>query len=235
MFNGQVGREYGSGMFGIHRDAGSGLLYSYWEGKRIYLKSEIQNELIAKEYLCSLCREQDERSPHCYAIDKLGLGSGDVVIDGGAAEGFFALQIVEKVKKIYLVEGEGQWVEALRHTFRPYKEKVSILPKWLGNINDEKTVTIDRINEEEKITLVKLDIEGAEADAIAGGEKTFNSDGPMKAVICTYHKTEDAGQFYGYFKSRGYRTEFSKGYLFAGGLDIVKPELRKGVLFAGKG
>jgi Dimethyladenosine transferase (rRNA methylation) len=234
MFNGQVKRAYDSGMFEVCRDEGCGLLYSYWEGKRIYLNARIQNERIAKEYLCSLCMEQDEESPHCYGIGKLGLSGSDIVIDGGAAEGFFALQAVEKVKKIYLVEGDEKWVEALTHTFRPYKGKVEIIPKWLGSRDDEKTVTIDLLNRAEKIALVKLDIEGAEADAIWGGEWAFRSNCPMKAVVCTYHATEDAGRFYRYFKSRGFQAEFSKGYLFVGGLETVKAELRKGVLVAGK-
>ncbi len=234
MFNGQVKNEYPGDMFDICRDEDKGLLYSYWKGKKIYLMSAIQNELVAKEYLCNLCREQDENSPHSYNMEQLGLNSQDVVIDGGAAEGFFSLQIIDKVKKIYLIEGDERWLEALKYTFQPYSHKVVIVPKWLGSKNDENMISIDQINKEEKVTLVKLDIEGAESDAVQGGEKTFSSAQKMQVIACTYHTTEDAEKFLEYFNSKGFHTELSKGYLFVGGLDIVKPELRKGVLTARK-
>ena len=155
-----------------------------------------------------------------------------MVIDAGAAEGFFALQIVDKVGKVYLVEGEEQWVKALRCTFEPFGDKVVIIPKWLGSQNNGEMVSIDQINKENKVTLVKLDIEGAEEDAIAGGEETFVSAKNMKVIACTYHKSEDAGKFEKYFKEKGYKTAFSKGYLFVDGLEFLKPELRKGVLTA---
>lgn len=235
MFNGQIKKEYPDDMFDISRDEANGLLYSYWMGRKIYLKSEIQSRAVAKEYLCLLCKEQDKNSPHCYSMDKLNLNEKDVVIDAGAAEGFFSLQIVDKVKKIYLVESDEGWLEALKYTFAPYSEKIVIVPKWLGSKNDESTISIDRIDSEDKVTLVKLDVEGAEADAIAGGGETFSSDRDIQVVACTYHRTEDADDFYAYFHGKGFDTEFSKGYLFVGGLEVVKPELRKGVLTARKG
>ncbi len=234
MFNGQIKKEYPDSMFNISRDEDNGLLYSYWMDKKIYLKPDIQSESLAKEYLCTLCREQDKDSPHSYKMDQLSLTNQDVVIDAGAAEGFFALQVIDRVKKIYLVESDRQWLEALKHTFQPYSHKAVIIPKWLGSRNDENMISIDQINHEDKVSLVKLDIEGAESDAIAGGDKTFLSSQKMHVIACTYHKTEDAEKFYEYFHEKGFDTEFSKGYLFVGGLEEVKPELRKGVLTAKK-
>ena len=232
MFNGQVKKEYSGDMFDIYRDEGNGLLYSYWGTKKIYLASTIKNELIAKEYLCSLCKEQDEDSPHCYGMDLLDMKCSDVVIDGGAAEGFFSLQIIDKVKKVYLIEGDGKWVEALKCTFEPYRHKVEIIPKWLGDRAEEGMVTLDEIGLSDEITVVKLDIEGAEARALEGGKGLFSSDRPMTAIVCTYHETEDAEAFEEYFKEKGFCTRFSKGYLFVDGLDTIKAELRKGVLCA---
>lgn len=232
MLCGQVRREYKREMFEIFRDENNGLFYSFWMGKKIYLASAINSEQSARQYLCALCREQDEDSPHSYHLGQLDLNGQDVVIDAGAAEGFFALQIVDKVGKVYLVEGEEQWVKALRCTFEPFGDKVVIIPKWLGSQNNGEMVSIDQINKENKVTLVKLDIEGAEEDAIAGGEETFVSAKNMKVIACTYHKSEDAGKFEKYFKEKGYKTAFSKGYLFVDGLEFLKPELRKGVLTA---
>lgn len=234
MFNGQIKKEYRGDMFDIQRDERNGLLYSYWGTKRIYLSHVIRNELIAKEYLCSLCREQDGGSPHCYGMDSLDLCSRDVVIDGGAAEGFFALQIIDKVRKVYLVEGDAQWIEALECTFEPYRHKVEIVPKWLGSKADERMTTLDRIGQSDEITVVKLDIEGAEQDALEGGEKLFSSGRSMTAIVCTYHNTEDADMFDDYFKGKGFSTSFSKGYMFVDGLETIRPELRKGVLRASR-
>lgn len=151
MFNGQVKKEYPGDMFDILRDEVSGLLYSYWMGKKIYLKSEIKSEAVAKEYLCLLCKEQDNNSPHCYSINKLNLTEDDVVVDAGAAEGFFSLQIVDQVKKIYLVESNREWLEALKYTFAPYSQKIVIVPKWLGSKNDESTISIDQIDNKDNI------------------------------------------------------------------------------------
>ena len=232
MFNGQIKNDYRGDMFDIRRDERNGLLYSYWGAKRIYLSHAIRNELIAKEYLCSLCREQDGDSPHCYGMDTLNLCSQDVVIDGGAAEGFFALQIIDKVRKVYLVEGDEQWIQALECTFEPYRHKVEIVPKWLGRKADEGMTTLDRIGQPDEVTVVKLDIEGAEKDAIDGGEGLFSSGRPMTAIVCTYHNTEDADMFDIFFKGKGFSTSFSKGYMFVDGLETIKPELRKGVLCA---
>lgn len=232
MFNGQIKNEYRGDMFDIQRDERNGLLYSYWGAKRIYLSPAIRNELIAKEYLCSLCKEQDGDSPHCYGMDSLDLCSQDVIVDGGAAEGFFALQIIDKVRKVYLVEGDEQWIEALECTFEPYRHKVEIVPKWLGRKVDERTTTLDRIGQPDEITVVKLDIEGAEQDALDGGKRLFSSGRPMTAIVCTYHNTEDADMFDNFFKGKGFSTSFSKGYMFVDGLETIKPELRKGVLCA---
>ena len=232
MFNGQIKKEYPWDMFEIYQEGESGLLYSFWKSRKIFLSSGITNERGAKEYLCSLCREQDGNSPHAYRMDRLHFVKDSVVVDGGAAEGFFALQVIDKVKKIYLVEGDPKWVEALKYTFQPYGDKVVIIPKWLGSIDDEKTVSIDSIGEKDQITLIKLDIEGAENEAICGGEKTFSANSSMDVIICTYHRTEHADRFQSYFQRHGFDTSFSGGYMFVDGVEPVKPELRKGVLFA---
>lgn len=234
MFNGQIEHNYEWSIFDVFNDDENGMLFSFWKGKKIYLKADFKDERSVQQYLCSLCLEQDEKSPHSYHMDKMKFSGDEVVIDCGAAEGFFSLQIIEKVKKIYLVEADAGWVEALKCTFSPYKDKVEIVEKYIGNGIDESTVTIDKINKDHDVSMIKMDIEGAERLAILGGEKTFMEQCPLCVIVCTYHRSEDYQVFSQYFRQRGFSLSVTEGYLFVGGLEEVKAELRRGVLTARK-
>ena len=61
----------------------------------------------------------------------------------------------------------------------------------IGN-NGEVKVEVVRIDDdiEDKITFIKMDIEGAEYDALKGAEKTIRNNHP-KLAICVYHGYED--------------------------------------------
>lgn len=50
--------------------------------------------------------------------------------------------------------------------------------------------SIDHLMQNEKVTFIKMDIEGAELDALKGAKKTIQRDHP-KLAICVYHKKED--------------------------------------------
>jgi len=53
-----------------------------------------------------------------------------------------------------------------------------------------KTITLDKALENEVITFIKMDIEGAEYEALKGAEKIIKRCKP-KLAICLYHKPED--------------------------------------------
>jgi FkbM family methyltransferase len=53
-----------------------------------------------------------------------------------------------------------------------------------------QTEKIDNVCENEKVSMLKMDIEGAELEALKGAEKTIIRDRPVLA-ICVYHKEED--------------------------------------------
>lgn len=54
-----------------------------------------------------------------------------------------------------------------------------------------KTAAIDDIVEEsDKITFIKMDVEGAELESLKGAEKIIKRDRP-KLAVCIYHKPED--------------------------------------------
>ena len=63
-----------------------------------------------------------------------------------------------------------------------------------------RTEAIDDVIGEKKATLVKMDIEGSELDALRGAENTIVNNKPYMA-ICVYHKKEDLIKIIPYVKS----------------------------------
>lgn len=53
-----------------------------------------------------------------------------------------------------------------------------------------QTVTIDGLIKGRQTAFIKFDVEGAEAAAIAGGEKTIKEEKPLMNIAC-YHRSED--------------------------------------------
>ncbi len=156
-----------------------------------------------------------------------------VVIDAGVAEGNFALSVIDKVSKIYLVECDNDWNEALRYTFAPYKDKVVFVNKFLSDKVDDTDISIDSLLEGNKVDAIKMDIEGAEISALIGAEKTILSNPNIKIAACSYHKHNDEILIRALMEHFGLKTTSSKGYmLFIYDDDFYKnPEFRRGLVF----
>lgn len=90
-----------------------------------------------------LLLEQDEESPHRYIKSNRIPDSNTIFADLGAAEGFLALDFIDKVKKIYLFECDPDWIEALKMTFGPWENKVEIVNRYVSDVTSEKTVSLD--------------------------------------------------------------------------------------------
>ena len=104
--------------------------YVIQDGKKLYFKKRWSKQRIRRAY-SDLSREQDPDSPHRYLSDSFYPEINDEIADIGAAEGNFSLSVIEKVRKIYLIENDPEWTEALNATFAPWKEKVDIIRKIL--------------------------------------------------------------------------------------------------------
>lgn len=197
----------------VYYDNNVDMCYVIINGKKMYYPRSHSKEYIATE-INFVNLEQDEKSPHRYLDEKFNVKEGDVVIDAGVAEGNFALEIVEKAKKIYLVECEHEWVEALEKTFEPWKEKVVIIEKMLGEIDDDTHISIDSFVQEDEINFIKMDVEGAEIESLKGASKILKNSRDIKCAICAYHRKNAERDIRRILEEYGFYTKVTKGYIF---------------------
>jgi len=91
----------------------------------------------------------------------------------------------------YTVLRAGMWNENSNVGFVSYGTHASVFAQ-LRNAIAEESIQAVRIDDvvEDKVTLIKMDIEGAEIPALEGAKKTILKDKP-KLAICIYHNIED--------------------------------------------
>lgn len=209
-----------------------GRYYILYHNHRMFFKEKWgRNEI--EVYLNNLLPEQDKRSPHLYFADGERKKSYGVVVDAGAAEGFFALDIIDISEKVYLIEPDPEWAEALKRTFADYKDKVVLLEQFIGGDSDQSCSLKKIINDNGRIDIVKLDVEGAEIDALNGiGNGNLGKIGEM--IICVYHYQNEEKDVLDYLSKQegtNIKTMIRDGYIFF--LHDKKqtyPYLRHGVL-----
>jgi FkbM family methyltransferase len=157
---------------------------------------------------------------HYYEINKTRVLDGDIVVDCGSAEGFFAFKNKKKAGKIYLIEPLPVFCDSLKANFDSY-ENIQICNVALGSesgtaiieLNEQSPIaskifvdatvtdkskqiplqTIDSLFVEKniKIDYLKADLEGFEESMIKGAIKTITDSKP-KIAITTYHKGQNA-------------------------------------------
>lgn len=164
-----------------------------------------------------LCPEHNILYAQCgnQYFDIFSVGEEEVFIDGGGYDGDTALKFItsvkEKYKKIYIFE-------PIPEMFTYIKERVEnkLIPKvnmynsalWNKNENlyfvqDRagshiaqkgnmliKGIMLDDVVKDEKVTFIKMDVEGSELNALRGAKNTIVRNKP-KLAICIYHKPED--------------------------------------------
>lgn len=210
--------------------------YIIFENKRIYYPNTYKFDKNGEnEYIPDIFYEQYPASPHLYISDKITVSKESIIIDAGACEGNFTIRFIDKIKKAYLVEPDPVWVKCLEMTFQKYKDKVVICNKSLARYDSDNTITIDTLVNNEKIDFLKMDIEGAEIDALLGAKKMLSQNN-VKCSICSYHKMNDEKNIRFIMETLGYKTDVSKGYMFfVFDEDIFETlDLRRGVVYAYK-
>jgi len=132
-----------------------------------------------------------------------------VFVDGGAYVGDTLPQIIQKFpnyKKIYCIEPNELHINIAKRNFATQrdiefihcglgKNKIQIKENSNKIHHGEHDYQANNINSldnllDEKVDFIKLDIEGAEQDAIEGAQNIISKYTPILA-ICIYHKAED--------------------------------------------
>jgi Methyltransferase FkbM domain len=217
----------------VHRDEEAGMFYVYLDGKKLYYHKGFTNIIDIQKSFTFICIEQHPDSPHRYLDNFFSVNADDVVTDIGAAEGNFSLMIVDKVKELIIIEAEEIWIEALHKTFEPWKDKVRIINKFAGAQNDANTITLDKIAAKNKLTALKMDIEGAEISVLQAAE-SFIKENNIKMAVTTYHRQTDAEDIKAIVEKNNYGTVFSSGFMLFIYDKLTPPYFRRGLIKAKK-
>ena len=204
--------EYDDMEVHIHMDESRGLHYVLKDGKRLYFRRNTPLDKIARNYR-ELVMEQDKRSPHHY-LESIKEVTGKTFVDIGCAEGYSSLEVVEEVGHVYLFEQDELWIEALKATFSPWQEKVTIVRKYVSDHNSATEQTLDDFfkDKDKEHLFLKMDVEGAERYALAGCKGLFKECKQLDFAICTYHEEDDEAVITTFLKQFGCTYRNQKGY-----------------------
>jgi hypothetical protein len=160
-----------------------------YRGKDIYLPKNMKKDAWIP-YIRSVDIEQDRRSAHCYFIETPDL-KNKIVVDIGGAEGNFALEYIEDIKKLYIFEAELEWIEPLRRTFLKWLDKVEIINSFVGDGTNNTVKLDDFFKNKVKPDIIKIDVEGAEVDVLKGSRGLIDTSDKLTMYVCLYHSGND--------------------------------------------
>ena len=153
--------------------------------------------------------------PELYQSDGLlGYGDDEVYIDGGAFDGdtirLFSSRVGGRYARIYAFEPDPTTFARLKQNFASeprvelinaglyhrkqtlrFRDDASRAAIFAGDGGTEiEVTTIDDVVGEERVTFIKMNIEGAEIDALKGAARTIRRWRP-KLAISAYHRPSD--------------------------------------------
>ena len=227
-------KKYNEDKIIVYNDTESNMRYVLHIGEKLFFPKDWKAKRIKYVYN-RLLIEQDPLSPHCYNADDFSVEEGDIIADIGASEGIWALQNVKKAKKIYIFECDENWLEALKKTFEPWKEKTIIKTKYLSDNDEKNNIKLDTFLHGEEITYIKADIEGEEINFLKGSQEILSRSKKLRFAICAYHNSDDAIELEKILHEFNFSTKFSKGYIipiWGKNRNLSAPYLRRGLVFA---
>lgn len=158
--------------------------------------------------------------------DFLRFGENEVFVDAGCFDLSSTIdfcKVSKSVKKVYAFEPDRDNYERCKSRLNDVGEMMSELELiQAGTWDEEKVIsfsassdgmshigegdfsiqtkTIDQsVGEHEKVSFIKMDVEGAELRSLIGAKKTIQKNRPTLA-ICIYHKPEDMWELPVYIK-----------------------------------
>ena len=175
-------------------------------------------KMLYKRYIdteCILGGHYREKCPHQYQTESFCIKEGDILVDVGCAEALLSLDVIDKVSKVYLLEADKEWIQALNETFKDYSDKVIIINKFASGADSESTITLKSLlcDDIDKSLFIKMDIEGAEVEVLNGSKEFLKSVKDLKLACCTYHKQDDAEKIEKIYKELNLNFEYSDGYM----------------------
>ena len=172
-------------------DMESHLPYVIHKNKKLFFKAkhtltdvlDLYQNYIQTERL--LGNEDTEDIPHQYQSPRVHVSNGDVVFDIGAAEGLFALDQIENVSHVVIVESDPEWIIPLKQTFAPYSDKVTIIQKFVSAVDTDTTISLEKILSqiEFRSAFIKMDIEGYELHSLTAAENVLRSNNGTKLSV----------------------------------------------------
>lgn len=213
----------------VHYDKSCCMFYFERNNKRLYWRKDIDMLQMIEDY-AYLCYEQSETSAHKYFDDDFDIHTNDIIADIGCAEALITLDYIDIIEHAYLFECNENWIEALKKTFEPWKNKVTIVNKFVGEKDMNDVISLDTFFKDKQIDLIKMDIEGNEIKALLGAQNLIKGDKPLKFAVCAYHGHDDEDNIIKLFK--GFSITKSPGKLFTGCSEI--PYFNTGVIRAVK-
>ena len=170
-----------------------------------HLGQELTMELLMKEQLVDRIYDHADSR----------VGSGDVVIDVGGHLGTFTRFALDRdAARVVVFEPEPKNLACLKRTFEDELRRGTVLlveaAAWYeagvlrftgedgtGHVDDQGEVSIRAVTIDDTVTalgldrvdFIKMDIEGAEPDALAGARETLSKYGPRMA-LSSYHEPE---------------------------------------------
>lgn len=132
----------------------------------------------------------------------------------------------QKLQEITKLVPKGLWSNETELSFNEvdnYGSSSFVIQCGDGNKQIIQTTSIDMITEGQPVTFIKMDIEGAELEALKGAKETIRKYHPILA-ISIYHKPEDIIELPAYIKSlvpeyklflRNYHLDHTETVLYA--------------------
>jgi len=211
--------------------AQDGCHYAVLEGRKVFLQGD---ETQAQTYWREITIEQLKDHPHCYLEEDGGFNikKCDIVADIGAAEGFFCIPHIDKIKHAYIFEANDTWFELLKKTYEPFMDKVTLVKGFVGDGKED--ISLDEyFKDKEKPTFFKIDVEGTEGSVLRSmGGMLKNPKLPLRIAVCTYHRQEDA-TYIETLLGDSFEKHYSKSYYWHMPCP-VPPFLRRGIMRATK-